>query len=303
MFGWWKRRKERKELQRDIEYINQNIAPFYTTFYIKKKSGGSRTIKAPADELKALQTKLVKRYFFGLPVSRAAHGFVRKRSIFTCAMHHCRKRVVIAMDIREFFPSITREMLERFVERHVADLARYPELKSQVLDMLTHDGSLPQGSPASPTIANAIFYEIDQQLVALAKRYHVTYTRYADDLFFSTRGTVDIAGISVAVEAVLRHHGFLVNRKKMRVMRQSNRQVVTGLVVNGSKPHVGRTRLRNLRAAIHLLEREFRASGPGSPSLEQLLRQVQGRVAFYSMINPDKIAPCRARLDCLTQLH
>ncbi|MBU1239727.1 reverse transcriptase family protein, partial [Myxococcota bacterium] len=215
--------------------------------------------------------------------------FVRGRSITTCARHHCDRLVVVAVDIKDFFPSITRDMVEKITRDMVPELAKNKELFDLVLGAITSNDALPQGSPASPTLSNLVFNGIDNQLVSLACAFKARYSRYADDLFFSSRYNRNLPGIISSVERILNAHGFSINRKKVRVMRRGQRQVVAGLIVNGKTPAVGREQLRSLRAAIHLLEKELQGAGPQSPSVAKLMESIQGKISFFHMVNPQSV--------------
>ena len=262
-----------------VSYIlyKQPVASRYTTFQIPKRNGGSRTIKAPINKLKVLQRKLsdllqdcvdeintVKNR-----KDRTAHGFKRERSIITNARQHRRRRWVFNLDLADFFPSINFGRVRGFFLKN-QDFELHQDVATVIAQIACHENSLPQGSPCSPVISNLIAHLLDMHLVKLASEAGCTYSRYADDLTFSTNKKefpVDIAvpagteGAashlwlpSEALRTVIWRTGFRINDKKTHMMYRSSRLNVTGLVVN-EKINVRWEYRHNVRAMVHSLIR------------------------------------------------
>jgi RNA-directed DNA polymerase len=230
----------------------------YTTFSIPKKSGGMRSISAPCDQLKRLQRNLadilqdcVEEIQFkrgradgsGRP-DRISHGFRRRRSIVTNAMQHRAQRFVFNVDIEDFFGNINFGRVRGFFIKD-RDFALTPSVATVLAQIACFQNSLPQGSPCSPVISNLIGHMLDIQLTLVAKVEGITYSRYADDLTFSTNKRTFPPSIAITDETMthkwvpggtLKHligrGGFRLNETKTRMQYHDSRQLVTGLVVN-----------------------------------------------------------------------
>jgi len=178
-----------------VSYIlyKEPAATKYRTFEIPKRSGGQRTIKAPIDSLKLLQRRLsdlLQDCVDEINVAknrkdRAAHGFKRKRSIITNAWRHRRRRWVFNLDLEDFFPSINFGRVRGFLLKN-RDFELHADVATVIAQIACHDNSLPQGSPCSPVISNLVAHLLDMRLVKLGSESGCTYSRYADDLTFST---------------------------------------------------------------------------------------------------------------------
>ena len=240
-----------------VSYIIYKIssASKYTTFEIPKRSGGQRTIKAPTDKLKNLQRRLadlLQDCQHEIEKARdledrTAHGFKRGRSIVTNARQHRDRRWVLNLDLEDFFPSINFGRVRGFLIKN-RDFALNEKVATVIAQIACHDNTLPQGSPCSPVISNLVAHVLDMRLVKLANKFGCTYSRYADDLTFSTSKKEFPAEIAKpfgdeppdahlwvpgeALEDVITRSGFAINSKKTRFMYRTSRQEVTGLTVN-----------------------------------------------------------------------
>lgn len=219
----------------------------YRSFSIPKRSGGSRLISAPTPRLMLLQKKVSTLLNECLDeiegkLSSPAHGFKPGRSIFTNAAHHRGRRYVLNLDLNDFFPSIHFGRIAGYFEKS-RDFGLNPKIARILSNALCHQASLPQGAPSSPVVSNLIARMLDIHLAKLAKRSRLTYTRYADDLTFSTNlkkfpETVAIRTsehgwqIGPELASIIRSCGFSINDLKTRMQYRSSRQEVTGLVVN-----------------------------------------------------------------------
>jgi RNA-directed DNA polymerase len=271
--------------------------PHYVTFAIPKRSGGKRVIMAPKRRLKAIQRKLLEILVEKLPVSDVAHGFRKNRNIRTGAEPHVGKRVLLHLDIKDFFPSVTVARVRGLLisvgygYRVATTLAvlmteaeRQPvELDGTIYHVPVGDRHCVQGAPTSPGICNAILLKLDRRLNGLAKKRNLTYTRYADDLAFS--GDVDLDTIHkfrIAATKLIAAEGFAVNAKKIRVMTQAARQSVTGVVVNKTLG-LSRQQRRKLRAMAHRLKK----AGATDPKFD-------GKLAYLNMLNSEQAERLRA---------
>lgn len=274
----------------------------YHKFNIPKKSGGVRIISAPKSKLKKLQYWVLHNILEALPTGEYSHGFVTGRSICTNAQPHVGKDIVVNLDLQNFFPTITFKRIKGLFSR-----LGYSEQIATILalictetpcDKVEMDGVayyvqngervLPQGSPASPAISNLIAWRLDKKIQGLAIKYGFTYTRYADDLTFSSSadGEKNIARLLYFLEKIIRSEGLYINPEKTSIMRKGRQQRVTGIVVN-EKTNVPRSDLRRFRALLHNIEtngwNDQRWRGGNNLSLS-----VKGYISFVKMVNSEK---------------
>jgi retron-type reverse transcriptase len=283
----------------------------YIRWHVPKRDGSQRLISAPKPELKAVQRWITREVTEHLPVHGAAHGFLIGRSIVTNARVHAGARIVVKLDIRGFYPTVTMRRVKGLLRR-----AGMGEQVSTLMALLAtespreeveRDGrkyyvaiaprSLPQGAPTSPSITNALCMRLDCRLSGLARKLGCRYTRYADDLTFSWHDQPsDIGGLLRAVRVIVGSEGFEIHTNKTRVMRKGSRQKVTGLVVNDApgRPtaRVPRKTIRDLRSAIFNREK-------GRPGKGESLEQLKGMAAFIMMTDHEKGAAFMERIDRL----
>lgn len=256
-----------RRLQVSVDEL-RSFEPAYHAFTLPKRRGGTRTIHAPASALKTLQRRVLRRLLARLPVHPAATGFQSGQSIATHALVHAMRPVVVRMDIRDFFPSTKAKCLNAYFRRIGWNQAATDVL----LKCCTHAGGLPQGAPTSPRLSNLVNFRMDTRLSGLAAhgctlyqnpqtgqavaghgQANILYTRYADDITISFDADVHgvVNSMIHAAKRIVEDEGYALHtKKKLRVMRPHDRQIVTGLVVNAGVNLPRRTR-RWLRAVEH----------------------------------------------------
>jgi len=288
------------------------IANRYTEFMIPKKGGGARTIKAPDDKLKLLQKKLsivLQDCLDEINTAKnikgtIAHGFMRRRSIISNAEQHHHRRWVFNIDLKDFFPSINFGRVRGFFIKD-KNFALQPNVATVLAQIACDGAALPQGSPCSPVVSNLVAHVLDIHIVRLAAESGCTYSRYADDLTFSTSKQdfpADIARPAAAphiwvpgekLQEIITHSGFTVNDSKTRMQYLDSRQEVTGLVVN-RKVNVRREYRHSTRAMVHRLFKtgKFQILGPitkdGVTTFEVRdgsLDELQGRLGFVDSVD------------------
>ena len=271
----------------------------YRRFTIPKATGGERNIWAPLPRLKAAQNWILRDILEYIPVHGAAHGFLPGRSIFSNAGVHTNARVVIRVDLKDFFPTITFRRVKGVYRK-----AGYREQIATLLALLSTEPPrkelidegkkyyislgprcLPQGAPTSPALTNIICMRLDRRLTGLAQKFGWRYSRYADDLTFSLPENMDgkpgIGRLLGGINEIVKDEGFQVHRKKTKVSRRGGRQAVTGLVVNGpAAPRVPRKLKREIRAAIHNSEKG-KSFKPGDD-----YHRIKGYAAYIYMTDP-----------------
>lgn len=233
----------------------------YVSFTIPKSSGEPRTITAPRLPLRRIQRQILDELLGKLPTHAAAHGFVKKRSVLTNAKPHQGAQLIVKLDLKDFFPTISYHRVRGLfcgygLPAEVADVLAGLTTHRLVLGdgYVVWPGVLPQGAPTSPTLANLICNRLDSRLSGLAKRMGARYTRYADDLTFSFAKGLDqkhdLGRFLWWVNQVCQQEGFAENAAKRKILRPSAQQRVTGIVVN-SGLSVPRTVRRTFRAILH----------------------------------------------------
>lgn len=239
----------------------------YTAFAIPKRDGTPRDILAPTPKLKLLQRRLANVLYLALadidkagsPRRHLSHGFAKHLSIVTNANVHRRRRFVLNLDLKDFFPSINFGRVRgMFIKdkRFTLD----PKIATLIAQIACHDDVLPQGSPCSPVISNIIGHLLDIRLVRFAKAQKCTYSRYADDITFSTNakafpadvaapivGSVHDWTLGAALLKEIDKAGFVVNPAKTRMQYRGSRQMTTGLLVN-EMPNITPEYYRTVRA-------------------------------------------------------
>ena len=282
----------------------------YHRFTIPKKDGSERAIWAPLPKLKKTQRWIHHHIVERLPVHGAAHGFLCNRSVLSNARQHVDSRIILKMDLKDFFPTITLPRVKGVFRK-----AGYQEQVATLLallctesprDIVEHDGktiyvslsdrSLPQGAPTSPGLTNVVCRKLDRRLTGLSAKYGWRYTRYADDLTFSlpneSKDHPHVGSLIGGVKMIVKEEGFRVHPEKTRVSRNGGSQKVTGLIVNGKEsPRVPRKLRRQIRAALHHLE-------TGKPlTNEMTIQQLEGYIAWVTMSDPELGAKFKAQLE------
>lgn len=187
----------------------------------------TRVILAPSMKLKERQRWILRNILGVVKNRECVHGFVKGKSIVTNARCHVAKKEILSMDISDFFPTIEIEaVINVFLS------LGYKDAVAQRLAFLcTYEGQLPQGAPTSPALANIIFDVVDRKLIKYAEDNGLVYTRYADDLTFSTNDD-NIATHILKIKEIVEKSGYKINERKTHVMKDNYRKIVTGLIVN-----------------------------------------------------------------------
>ena len=273
------------EIQEDK--LKQLIAvkgKFYHSFFIPK-SNGKRLITAPAEDLKTIQKKILREILERVPLHPAANGFKRHRSIVTNAGNHIGREIIVKIDLKDFFPSIT----EHRVKAIYLNLG-YPDGVAEALaELSSYKGRLPMGGPTSPYLSNIAATRLDRRFTNLGKKLDFRYSRYADDLAFSSADK-GLARHMPFFKKIIEEEGFEVNEEKVVIARKGGQQKITGVVVN-KKVNVERKEYRRLRAVVNNcikgdLEKEMRKWGANN--LQHFENTLLGHIRFVKMVNSHK---------------
>ncbi|RME04561.1 MAG: RNA-directed DNA polymerase [Planctomycetota bacterium] len=283
----------KEHLSNVLQLLEQNQA--YDEFKIPKTQPHTfRQISAPKEELKLVQRRILDRLLYRIPTSNACHGFTQGRSIVTNAKFHLPTAYEIYnLDLKDAFPTVNtlwvKHLLVRYLKiplKHLGEHVEHEVLDEIILiltKMLTHKNGLPQGSPASGCLLNIACIKMDKYLYKLiADKYQNTirYSRYADDLTFSSPTTIP-QSFRQEVQQIIRNCGFSINPSKIKYLSKKRQQLleVTGLILEKGQIRIPKTNLERYRATIHnayLL--------PHEELTEQKRLEVHSIVAFVSMV-------------------
>lgn len=279
----------------------------YNRVHVPKKRGGKRLLMVPERRLKFLQRKthqlLLQIYNPRSPV----HGFVKQKSAVTNANEHQKRPYLLNIDVRNFFGVISRRRVRGMLER----MGLPTDAAEAVCAICVTANQLPQGAPTSPILSNLVAYRLDRDLMKFAKEYRLKYTRYADDISFSSyapplalfsaglpiSGRVKPEQLSSALSQAFSSNGFEVAADKVWFAGPKTRKEVTGLIVN-EFTNVRRTFLRNLRAALYKVEKiglsaaqsDYQKRYKAKGTLEQTLR---GRLEWLAQVRGRSFDPYR----------
>jgi len=241
-----------------ISAISLHPDRYYRAFTITKANGKLRAIHAPRVFLKTIQRYILDCILTPLPLHEAACGFRRGMSCATGAQHHLKRPFLWNIDLKDFFPSIEKKrVIQAFTEIGYSSKAAYI-----LASLCCLDGKLPQGAPTSPALANYVFRPTDDIIDELAKAKDIVYTRYADDLSFSSLSPI-AEEFRQQIQKIITGFGFRINSTKSRLVGPKCCRQVTGLTIN-EKISIPRVRRRQMRARFHQV-----LKSPGSFSHEK----------------------------------
>ncbi len=261
--------------------INWNA---YHTFTLPQH-GKLRTITAPSRPLKERQKWILQEILSHLKVSPWAHGFETGRSIKTNAVLHANHAYALCMDIQDFFPSISDQSVAAVFQN-----AGYSASVSRLLaDLCCFQGSLPQGAPTSPKLSNILFRDLDEQLAMIAAEAQATYSRYADDLTFSSEHSLN--DVFLQAEKILTASGFQLHPEKIHFYGPGSPKKITGLIVQNGMVRVPKRLKRALRQEIHYCTKYgvlTHLENTKSTHIIHYREYLYGKAYYIHMIEPEE---------------
>lgn len=276
----------------------------YDRFEIPKRSGGTRLISAPKQKMRKAQDWVNQNILSKLEPTKYCYAFRPDISIVDNAVQHLNKPLILKLDIKDFFPSITFSRVRGYFEYLgynpgiatvlaliCTDAPRVRvTIKGRSQIVAVGDRSLPQGACTSPALANLIASRLDNRLAGLAKSFgEWTYTRYADDLTFSTKDPTPALGkFMAAVSRVTADEKFQIKATKTRIMRAPKRQTVTGLIVD-DEVRIPKSAIKKMRALFHNIETKGQDAVTESLGRNSL-NVAKGYWAYLHMVSPDLAA-------------
>jgi len=227
---------------------------YYRRFTIPK-GRGKRTIASPRVALKVIQKWIGFHLSHAVTLPSHVHGFVPGRSSITAAQVHCPAKWVLSLDVEDFFGSVTKQHVDQ-----ILDALGYPASAKKILvPLLTLDEALPQGSPASPVLANLAFRETDVALERVAADLDVRLTRYADDITCSGESETPPSVLADMLTTTINRSGWVVNEAKTSFATVPDRCRVLGLLVHRSEPRLPKELRNRIKMIRHILEHEDNA--------------------------------------------
>lgn len=254
---------------------------FYRTFYIKKRNGKLRRIDEPLPDLKKVQSWILQNILYNVPCSKFAKAYIPHTSIKDNARFHRKQQVVMAVDVKNFFPSIkSGYILAVFLS------LGYSMPTSVILTRLCClRECLPQGAPTSAYLSNLVMRKFDDNVSTYCTKNKIRYTRYADDLTFS--GDFDIASVLYYVDKELKYIKLRRNPQKLKIMRSGDRQTTTGIVVN-EKQQLPREYRMKIRQEVHYIQKfglDDHLNHTGE-SRSNYLCHLIGKIEYALFVNP-----------------
>jgi len=277
-----------------ITRVAQTANHLYKTYAIPKKNGGLRIIDHPAKDLKLLQRWLVQNVLSQLPVHGSAMAYRRNSGVGENARVHAPFSYMLRVDFENFFPSITADDIRSLLRLNRGTLDRIG-ISSDDFELIVRlackDGRLTIGAPSSPALSNAVMFTFDNEWYETAHAMDVAYTRYADDIYFSThRPRLLIALLEQLRGDLARRPSprLRINEAKTVFTSRKRRRLVTGLVLTSdNKVSLGRTTKRRIRTLV------FR-SGLGDLSREQTM-YLRGYISYARSVDPQFVASLQRR--------
>lgn len=284
--------------------------PLYETFKLPKrgKSGGYRHIQNPIDSLKNVQRNILTRFLEPIPVASHVGAYVPGRSCRNTAEQHTKKAVIVSLDIKDFFPSVRRSMIRRFLHKYVG----FNHIVSSLLaELMTYENFVPQGAPTSGLITNFVAnFEFDgvilHELAKLDSEW--TYTRYSDDIDLSHPEIQKPEALTQVINIVhnaIGKAGFELNQKKTKVEPHWRRQKVLGMVVN-EKVNIPRLEYMRLRSIVHnCLVHGFKSQfqRAGMKSVAGFKSHIRGKLAFFKQVDKTKAARLKDKFELACAAH
>ena len=294
----------------------------YRLFQIKKRMGGRRLICVPCRQLMQVQKWINRNVLSAVPAHPFSMAYVRGRSILDCASQHCRCQWLIKLDVRRFFESISERQVFHVFEgfgyrplvafelarlctrvavakekndrlgRWVNSLGAQSKYKHKAYHS-ERIGHLPQGAPTSPGLSNMCCHLLDESLQEIARGHHVVFTRYADDIVFSTTepfSRSECSAIAAQVKVKLAAMGLSLNSTKTAIVPPGARKVVLGLLVDGDTPRLQKKFRKALECHLYFLEQRgaaHHAKRRGFSSVFGLKLFLEGKLAYASQVEPD----------------
>jgi len=279
-------------LRNYVSRVNQNA---YKKFSIAKRSGGRRYIFTPDNNLMHLQRWINEHILKKIQPHVSSHAFTKGSSIQKCAIKHCGAKWLIKIDVMDFFESISEIQVFRLSPRRRHKQWRVKR-KNKSIPQYSQSllGYLPQGAATSPLISNLVMKECDEKLALLASKYGLVYTRYSDDMSFSTRSKnltrTKAKQIIKEVYELLTKAGYRPQLRKTKIVSPGSKKIILGLNVDGSMPRLQKQYKDRIRQHFYYIEKyglNAHLHNRGFDSVWGFKCHLKGLIDFANMIEPN----------------
>lgn len=264
-----------------VKYIYSN-GRFYREVNIEKKSGGYRTLSVPSMNQKYIQRWILENILYTQECSENVTGFTPFKSILHNASPHINQEYIYKFDLKDFFSNIkSNKIFNLFYS-----LGFNTEVSDAFTRLCTYKNCLPQGAPTSPYLANLVCKKLDYRLAVLCQKYKFKYTRYADDITIS--GNYKILHFRKIFKKIIFDEGFLLNQKKIHLIRNGQQKKVTGIVVN-EKLNISKKEIKKVRQSIFYIKKYGIESHLNyinwTSSCTKYKNHLYGKIQFINMVN------------------
>lgn len=270
-----------KKVNKILYGISNNIDSNYEEIIIKKKKGGLRFLNEPSKTLKQIQKNILSNVLVDRITSRYATAYKRKHSLTTNALPHVNKKIILKLDIENFFDNIN------FIKvyKYVFNECLYPKKLGFLLtNLCLFNNKLPQGAPTSGYISNLVLRNFDEAVGKFCNSKNISYTRYSDDMTFS--GDFNVKEVISFVSKLLFEEGFKLNKSKIKVVNKGTRQQITGVVVN-EKLTIRKNYKRKIRQEVYYVKRygvDSHLNKIGIKDKTLYLRKLLGKINFVLQV-------------------
>lgn len=278
---------EEKEVLRTLYSVSNHTQKHYEYLEIPKKDGSKRKLLAPDFLLKQIQKNILNHILKGLSISEYATAYHRGSDIVKNAEVHLGKPMILKLDIKHFFDTITFEHVKSLVFKE----SLFPDGIANLLTILcTYQNHLPQGAPTSPMISNIILKEFDEEIGQFCIENNITYSRYCDDMTFS--GIFDKDKVIHFVKKTLENYGFKLNKKKTKLLTKGSRQSVTGIIVN-EHLNTSRKYRKDIRKQIYYCKKfgveDHIQNSRLDIEKEKYLQSLKGKILFVLHVDKENV--------------
>lgn len=296
------------------KFVNRTSFEQYRYFRIRKHTKGYRLISIPTQDLMKVQRWINKYILLQLPQSKYSYAYQHKKSIKNCAEQHLLCKWLIKIDLQQFFDSISEKQVysvfqsigySNLVSFELARLCTdvYKPLQKKYENPVwvstkkynlfnnQYLGSLPQGAPTSPLLANYIAKPLDMKIANYTERRNIVYTRYADDLIFSSSdenfSMNDALNLVHFVYNILPQYGFNPNHNKTKILKPGSRKIVLGLLVDTEQVRLSKTFKSNLEVHLFCIKKDQIAHTKtrNFDSLYGLKHYIEGLISYVKMVD------------------
>lgn len=253
----------------------------YSHFEMPKKDGKPRDIASPSHDLKIIQKRINRVIFENVQYPDYLFGGIKGKDYVKNAYSHANSRLLIALDIKNFYPSISRKLVFEIFKYFL----KFPDSTASCLaDLTTLNGYVPQGACTSSHIANLVFYDTEHILIRELKQKQLTYSRLLDDICISSKNALTPVSITSTIDKVallLNRKNFKLKKKKTRISSKENPELlmeVTGLWLNRGTPRARPAERIDIRTELFRCEQSFKQSRT-HPDYHSAHDRISGRVA------------------------